>query len=51
MVVNFSGMTPLDIAGSHGCHEAAILMINHLTERFDFIEDIFNNGKGKMNIN
>jgi len=41
MHVNFSGLTPLDIAGQHGCHEAAIMMINHLTERFDFVVEIF----------
>jgi|TARA_B110001450_G_scaffold124602_1_gene117277 hypothetical protein len=41
MAVNFSGLTPLDIAGQHGCHEAAIMIINHLTERFDFVEEIF----------
>jgi hypothetical protein len=34
---NFSGLTPLDIAGQHGCHEAAIMIISHLTDRFDFV--------------
>jgi hypothetical protein len=41
MKQNFSGLTPLDIAGQHGCHEAAIMIINHLTERFDFVMEIF----------
>ena len=38
---NFSGLTPLDIAGKHKCHEAAILMINFLTKKFNYIVEIY----------
>lgn len=39
---NFSGLTPLDIAGQHKCHEAGIMMINFLTSKFNYIVDIYN---------
>lgn len=38
---NFSGLTPLDIAGQHGCHEAAMIIITFLTSRFEHVLDIF----------
>jgi hypothetical protein len=50
MRTNFSGLTPLDIAGQHGCHEAAMMIIKHLTERFDFVIEIFKANENK-NIN
>ena len=42
---NVSGLTPLDIAGQHGCHEAAMLIINFLTARFEYICEIFDENK------
>jgi hypothetical protein len=38
---NFSGLTPLDIAGQHGCHEAAMMIMNFLTARFENVLEIF----------
>lgn len=39
----------MDIAGQHGCHEAAIMIINHLTDRFDFVTEIFLGPQNKIN--
>lgn len=47
MVKNFSGLTPLDIAGQHKCHEAAMMLINFLTSKFNFIVDIYNENEVK----
>lgn len=44
MKLNFSGLTPLDIAGQHMCTESALMIIEHMTERFGFIEEIFEQG-------
>jgi hypothetical protein len=45
---NFSGLTPLDIAGQHGCHESAMLMINFLTTKFTYINEIFTENEKKQ---
>lgn len=44
---NFSGLTPLDIAGQHGCHEAAMMIINFLTKKFHFINEIYQENQKK----
>jgi len=41
MKQNFSGLTPLDIAGQHKCHEAAMMIINFMTTKFNYIVEIF----------
>lgn len=53
MGLNASDMTPLDIAGQHMCHESALLIIEHLTTKFDLLEQVYKtplkpSGKSKI---
>ena len=45
MSMTSEAMTPLDIAGKHGSHEAAHFLINYLTEKFSIIKNCFNNNR------
>jgi hypothetical protein len=45
MVQSENGMTPIDVAGTHHSHEAALLIIEYFCERFHYIEKIFGNLK------